>query len=213
MWRCIPSVLSTYEKRLPDQTSTSKNRSESAIYLKQIAFCDMDQKPCNTRSWCDCLLSCKPTIKAILLTSCLPSLQRRSLYCLKTPTTRRMAVWELKKSSPYVWCLPLVPQLADGIRAKDSKSNRYARCRGLRFTKPLSTLPWPKFKTSAKRSHVVRLRATSLGLYKVASWRLGCYLFTNICFRVLPKIRAKVLMRTRKIPELQRYAESVSSSV
>jgi len=44
---------------------------------------------------------------------------------------------ENKMNNAHVVRPPLAPQLADSIRAIDSKTNRYARCRGLRFPKTL----------------------------------------------------------------------------
>ena len=51
--------------------------------------------------------------------------------------------------------------------------------------------PWSESKTSAKRSHVVRLRVTSLALYKLASWRLDFNFFIHLRFLVLSKMNSE----------------------
>ena len=109
-----------------------------------------------------------------------------------------------------MWCLPLVP--ADSIRAEDSKEKSLcAMSRSSLFRNVASEYPWSESETMNLELNVARLPATSLGLHKLASWRLQSYFFTNIRFLVLPKIRTKVLMRPPKIPKLQRNAESIPS--
>ena len=153
-----------------------------------------------------------PTIKLIRKALYLPLLQRRSLYFPRAPTRLLMGVWKLKKPGTYVWCLAVAPRLVNSSSRRLKDKSLCAMLRFSLFEDTAFGYPCSEAKRKVVQLHVVRLPATSLGLYKLASWRLESYFSTDIHFLIYQKNSADDFMiRPPKIPKLQRNAESVLS--